>query len=165
MPKTQPNFYLRMMCRVSIKPTFQIVWFLLTLDKSPPPTPSVFHVLLEISFPELFICWVGKSKGWKSPLRPPLRPPSPTGVFQSQKWESSPFSLHSISMFPHFTSSTSFKGRIKARMQQDECFNLDSNCIKWANRNCWQKPYDEEAITCRQLPHCRRWEGSAGSQV
>lgn len=136
------------------------------------PTP-LLQLLLSFMFyfPWTFHMLSGKVKGmiflWssKSPLRPPLRLPSPTGVFQSQKWESSPFSLHSISMFPHFTSTTSFKGRINARMQQDEWFNLDSNCIKWANRNCWQKPYDEEAITCRRLPHGRRWEWSAGSQV
>lgn len=55
-----------------------------------------------------------------------------------------------------------FGERIKACMQGDEWFNLDSNFIKWANRNSWQKLCDEEVITYRLLPYCRRWEWSAG---
>lgn len=119
---------------------------------------------LSFSFLELFICrvekgiWIGALTTVELTVSPSAHPPLPTAIWKPKLGI---LSLH-FTRFPPPNIYKSFGERIKACIQGDEWFNLDSNGIKWANRNSWQKLYDGEVITCRLLPYCRRWEWSAG---
>lgn len=120
---------------------------------------------LSFSFPELFTCWVEKGI-WIGALTTVELSVSPSARLHSHFKTEIGNPLPSLHIHLHVFSSLSiyksFGARIKACIQRDEWFNLDSNGIKWANRNSWQKLYDGEVITCRLLPYCRRWEWSAG---
>lgn len=122
---------------------------------SPSSLCNVYY--LTFSFLQLFICRVEKGN-WidDSPARLHRH------TFSKPKLGILSLLSTFTFTFPSLNIYKSFWGRIKACIQGDEWFNLDSNCIKWANRNSWQKLYDGEVITCRLLPYCRRWEWSAG---
>lgn len=119
------------------------------------------------SSPQLFIrrlekgVWIGAWTTVESSLTRFVCPPSLTAV---SKLKLGILSLRATFIFTSLPLNIykSFGERIKPRIQRNEWLNLDSDGIKWANRNSWQKLYDGEVITCGLLPHCRRWEWSAG---
>lgn len=154
------------------------------LTSHPPPSSSVFRVFSKFlssvtfhlpsrkSFMNIGFnnCGVESRTSHPHPsLTPtlPSPPPFPRLAATDSRFQKPKLGILSlpstfIFTFPSAHVYKSFGERIKARMRGDEWFNLDSNCIKWANRNSWQKLYDGEVITCRLLPYCRRWEWSAG---
>lgn len=145
-------------------PSSRLHWLLLTSHA--PPSSSVFlywevsKFLFTPTFYEKGV-WISAWTTVESSLACFVCLPSLTAV---SKLKLGILSLRAIFIFTSLPLNIykSFGERIKPLILKDEWLNLDSDGIKWANRNSWQKLYDGEVITCRLLPHCRRWEWSAG---